>query len=194
MDCMICGRDGSFLFRALEVETLPVRDLKGEKKVQALREFHDFCVCEDCARQQLDGCLHPGKKTRLRVALFAALLLFGAALTVIFWRTHGALRLMGLSACFLGIVGIGYTVRTAKQRRAEYAALSEADALSRAAWERVVGKAPKKRGDSNLTYIPLTGETLRRKNGDLMLLYDLLPAIAVEAYKRLHAETDTAGE
>ena len=47
--------------------------------------------------------------------------------------------------------------------------------------------APKKHDINDITYIPVDEETLARKNGDLMILYDLLPEIAIEAHKRIHA-------
>ena len=45
---------------------------------------------------------------------------------------------------------------------------------------------PKKDGDNDLTYIPITEKTLAMKNGDLMIMYDLLPEIAKEAWNILH--------
>ena len=47
-------------------------------------------------------------------------------------------------------------------------------------------EAPKKEDVNDLTYIPVNGKSLKRKNGDLMILYGLLPEIAVEAWKRMH--------
>lgn len=193
MDCIACGREGKIGFRALTVETLAVRDLKGEKKVQALREEAEFAICEGCAKAALARARHPERQMLAKILLFSAFLLCGAALTVIFWRSNGALRLMGLAAIFLGVVGVLSSVKTLRERQEEYSVLSDADALQRAAWEAVLAKAPKKRGDSDLTYIPVTAETRARKNGDLMILYHLLPAIAVEAYDRLHPQPE-AGE
>ena len=46
--------------------------------------------------------------------------------------------------------------------------------------------APKKNDINDITYIPVNEETLARKNGDLMILYELLPEIAIEAHKRIH--------
>ena len=45
---------------------------------------------------------------------------------------------------------------------------------------------PRKNGEEDLTYIPVDSETLSRKNGDLMILYDLIPDIAKEAFRRIH--------
>ena len=46
-----------------------------------------------------------------------------------------------------------------------------------------------RRKKCSLTYIPISEKTLRRKNGDLMILYHLLPEIAVEAWNRIHPES-----
>jgi hypothetical protein len=50
--------------------------------------------------------------------------------------------------------------------------------------------APKKDDINDITYIPVDEKTLARKNGDLMVLYDLVPEIAVEAHKRIHGQTE----
>ena len=42
--------------------------------------------------------------------------------------------------------------------------------------------------------LPVNKKTRSRKNGDLMILYNLLPEIAVEAWKRLHPENNTQEE
>ena len=49
-------------------------------------------------------------------------------------------------------------------------------------------EAPKKENENDLSYIPVNEKTLARKNGDLMILYHLLPEIAVEAWNKLHKE------
>ena len=54
-----------------------------------------------------------------------------------------------------------------------------------------LAEAPKKENDNDLTYIPICEKTLARKNGDLMILYHLLPEIAVEAWNRLHPQEET---
>ena len=64
----------------------------------------------------------------------------------------------------------------------------EAEALQEAAWDVFIAEAPKNEDVNDLTYIPVNEKTRSRKNGDLMILYNLLPEIAVEAWKRLHPE------
>ena len=55
-------------------------------------------------------------------------------------------------------------------------------------------EAPKKEDMNDLTYIPVNEKTRSRKNGDLMILYNLLPEIAVQAWKHLHPENKEKGE
>ena len=59
-------------------------------------------------------------------------------------------------------------------------------ALEEAAWECFLEAAPKKNDINDITYIPVNDQTLARKNGDLMILYDLLPEIALQVYDRIH--------
>ena len=95
---------------------------------------------------------------------------------------------LGCAAMLCGILGIGSVVTDARKRRAEYEGYTADRAIREAAWEAVVKNAPKKNGDEDLSYIPVTPETLSMKNGDLMILYDLLPEIAVQAYTKIRAE------
>ena len=69
----------------------------------------------------------------------------------------------------------------------QYRQFPEAQALENAAWEAAVRCAPHKCGDHDLTYIPDTADTMAMKNGDLMLSYELLPEIAVQAWNILHS-------
>ena len=58
--------------------------------------------------------------------------------------------------------------------------------LCGAAWEVIEDCADHKCGDHDLSYIPITPETLKLKNGDLMVCYGLLPDTAVQAWNILH--------
>ena len=70
--------------------------------------------------------------------------------------------------------------------RREYLALPPEQRKERAAWEALPQTASKKEGDNDLTYIPVTEKVLSMKNGGLMIEYKLLPAIAAQAWERLH--------
>ena len=86
----------------------------------------------------------------------------------------------------VGILGIASTAKENRQRRDQYHCLSEEKALEKAAWEVAVRCTDHKRGDHDLTYIPITPDTLKMKNGDLMVAYGLLPEIAVQVWNVMH--------
>lgn len=183
-DCMKCGAAARYHFRALEVHTLHIRDLSGEKRVQALGEVVRFSVCEGCARERLQENLKGVSAKAL--ASFTAILIFGIVILALFWNGEGALCLCGAAGAICGVLGIVYTEKESRQRRIAYNSLSEEKALEKSAWEVAVSCADHKCGDHDLSYIPITPETLMQKNGDLMICYDLLPDTAVQAWNILH--------
>ena len=182
-DCIQCGGAAQYRFRALEIHTLHIRELK-EKRVQALGESVHFDVCADCARAQLQKDLSGvGIK---EILPFALILLFGVVLSAVFWNGEGVFRLCGAAGVICGILGIASTAKENRQRRDQYHCLSKEKALEKAVWEVAVRCADHKRGDHDLTYIPITQDTLKMKNGDLMVIYGLLPEIAVQAWNVMH--------
>ena len=171
--CVRCGGEAAYPIRAQEVRTLHVRSIGGEKRVQALGDEKHGAVCEACARKQLALSLDPVRAAKPQLLTFGAVIaagiLIGAATLLFVKESRQVFLLLGI------------------------AALPEAEALEEAAWDVFTAEAPKKEDVNDLTYIPVNEKTLRRKNGDLMVLYKLLPEIAVEAWKRLHAEEGTKG-
>lgn len=188
--CLKCGKSGDYPFRVLEVLTLHVRDLNGEKRVQALGDFLEFSVCTGCAREQLEQSLRPGKALGRRLLPFLAVLAFGLAVTAVCWTGEFALRLLGAAGIFCGIAGSASVLLAAGREKKSYAALPPEEALRRAAWACLLEAAPKKSGENDLTYIPVNPETLAMKNGDLAIVYDLLPAVAKQAWNWLHGVED----
>ena len=185
-NCVKCGNIADHHFKAVEVHTFSVRGMKGVQRVQALGPDREFDVCEKCAREKLSRIVRPDRSFIRRCIVFGAIGLLGIVLTVLFWKGAGALRLLGLGAVACCVMGLWGTVSDYKNSKKEYTVLSEEKAVYRAAWDCVVEFAPKKYGDNDITYIPVNKETLARKNGDLMILYDLLPEIAIQAYNRIH--------
>ncbi len=188
--CVRCGGEAAYPVRAIEVRTLHVRSLGGEKRVQALGDDKESAVCEACARAQLQLSLDPAKAARpalLRFgAVFAAGILIIAAVLLFVKESRQVFLLLGAAALVCGALGVYEALRKAKEKAASLAALPEAEALEEAAWDVFTAEAPKKEDVNDLTYIPVNGKSLKRKNGDLMILYGLLPEIAVEAWKRMH--------
>lgn len=184
--CLKCGKSGAYSFRVLEVLTLHIRDLNGEKRVQALGDFLERSVCADCARERLEQFLRPGRRLDRKLRPFLAALAFGLTVTAVCWTGEPVLRLLGGAAIFCGAVGSASVLRAAGREKKAYASLPPEEALRRAAWACLLETAPKKAGENDLTYIPVNPETLALKNGDLAVVYDLLPEVARQAWNRLH--------
>lgn len=183
--CIHCGAAADYTFRALPVRTLHLRELRGERRIQALGEEQECGVCRACAGQRLTADRTPGKAWR-RLVPFAVIFAAGAVLAVLFWHGEGALRLLGLAAIAGGGMGLAGTLANLRDHRAAYDGLDEQAALARAAWLAAVDALPRKAGDEDLTYIPLNEKTFAMKNGDLMIEYELLPAIAKQAWAHIH--------
>ena len=196
--CIRCGSPAAYPIRALEVRTLPVRGLGGERKVQALGDEKQDGVCEHCAQEQLKLSLDPVRAVKPQLirfgAVFAAGLLIEAVTFLFLKDNRQVFLLLGIAALVCGILGIYDALKKAKEKAASLRTLPEAEALQEAAWDVFIAEAPKKEDVNDLTYIPVNEKTRSRKNGDLMILYNLLPEIAVEAWKRLHPETTEKGE
>ncbi|BAL00500.1 hypothetical protein OBV_33010 [Oscillibacter valericigenes Sjm18-20] len=187
--CIRCGQAAAYSFRVLEVQTLHIRDMTGEKRVQALGNFQDYGVCRTCAAARLAKIQKPGVCFFRNCASFGAILAMGLILVVLFGTSNGALRLMGIAAVGCGILGEFSTVQSFKKKRKTYAALEQKDALLLAALDVLMDSNPKKAMDSDLTYIPVDEKTLAMKNGDLMIAYKLLPEIAIKAYNLIHGKS-----
>lgn len=188
MNCIKCGaQTGEYPFRVLQVQTLHVRDLRGEKRVQALGDFEEYCVCAHCAEEKYNR--HMMRNAVKSAAPFAVLAVAGLAVILLFLR-QGAIRLLGIGMFLCGVLGAYSNVKTSGSRRRELLAMSREEGLRSCAWECLIEGAPKKNDVNDITYIPIDETTLACKNGDLMVLYDLLPEIALQAYERIHGETE----
>lgn len=189
MNCIKCGKDhNDYHFRVLQVQTLHVRDLTGEKRVQALGDFEEYDVCASCARAKYDAYMDNRAAVKKAVLTWGLLALAGLVVTVLFWNGDSVYRLFGLGMLACGAMCLYGGVKSTGTKKREMTALGEEKALYRCAWECLMDGAPRKHDINDITYIPVDRETLARKNGDLMILYDLLPEIAIEAHKRIHAD------
>lgn len=187
MACLSCGKGGDsglelYSFHVLEVQTLKIRDMGGEKKVQALGRFQDYEVCEACAEEQVKRNLSFAKSVLPGLIKFGLILAAGVLISILFRTSEMPIRFLGLAAVVCGIFGIYEAIRNGRKHRLEFQAMAKKEALEEAAWELLLSNAPKKSEDSDLTYIPVNKKTLSMKNGDLMIAFDLLPEIALKAY------------
>ena len=195
--CIRCGSPAEYPIRALEVRTLHVRRIGEEQRVQALGDEIRNAVCEHCAREQLALSLDPLRAAGKQIVHFgivlAAGILIEAAAFLFVRNSRQVFILLGIAAFICGGLGIFDALKKAKDKASALRTLPEEKALEEAAWDVFIAETPKKEGINDLTYIPENETTLRRKNGDLMILYHLLPDIAVEAWKRLHRENSQSG-
>lgn len=195
MQCIKCGREHEdYCFKVLQVQTLHVRDFGKNSRVQSLGDFEEYSVCMDCTKENHTRHMNIGAAIRKCALLYGGLMALGLVLAIVFWNGEGVFRMAGLcltlgsGLCLYG--GLKNVTATKKKLQA----LPEEKALFACAWECLVDHAPKKHDINDITYIPVNEETLARKNGDLMILFDLLPEIAVQAHKRLHGVEDAPEE
>jgi hypothetical protein len=193
MNCVKCGKEhNDYRFRVLQVQTFHVRDFGKNSRVQALGGFEEYHVCRACTEEKYAAAMNVGAAVRKLTLTWGIVMALGLIVTLIFWNGEGVLRLAGLGALVGGGLCLIGGLQTATARKRQLSALSLEEALSQCAWECMIDGAPKKNDINDITYIPVNETTLARKNGDLMILYDLLPEIAVQAHKRLHGLEEAA--
>lgn len=195
MNCIKCGREHSdYHFRVLQVQTLHVRDFGKNSRIQALGDFEEYDVCAACTKEKYDGIMDVKATIKKTVLLWGAVMILGLVLALSFWNGEGVFRLLGLGLLVGGGLCLYGNLQSATARKREFSALSREDGLYRSAWECMIDGAPKKNDINDITYIPVDEQTLARKNGDLMILYDLVPEIAIQAHKRIHGIEDAPQE
>lgn len=186
MPCLKCERvsPDALNFEVLEVHTLHIRDFDGERVIQALGEFQDYDICTACASEEVQALLLPAKRMLTRCLPFAVLSVMGIALSMLltFRDIMPALRAIGPMAVAVGIIGIAGKVREILSEREAVSRMSRDDAVRHCAWQLVLRKAPKKFGDNDITYIPVSDETKRMSARELAENYELIPAIANQAH------------
>ena len=194
MNCVKCGKEHSdYHFRVLHVETLHVRDGGKNSRVQALGDFEEFDVCGDCAREKYTQYMD-NQKVLIRISIPFALMIVAGMVIAALFRNELPMLMFGIGMMICGSTCMYGNLHNRAAKKRELSVLDEEEALYRCAWECMIDGAPKKNDINDITYIPINEETLARKNGDLMILYDLLPEIAIEAHKRIHALADGQDE
>ena len=193
MNCIKCGKEHKdYHFRVLQVQTLHVRDFGKNSRIQALGDFEEYTVCAGCAEEKYAATVNVAAAVKKLCLIWGTIMALGLAVAAAFWNGEGVLRLAGLGALVGGGLILLGQYQTVTRARRELLALSREEGLYRCAWECLVECAPSKQDVNDITYIPVDEKTLARKNGDLMILYDLLPENAVEAHKRIHALAESA--
>lgn len=187
MNCSNCQKEADYRYRVLEIQTLHVRSLKGDNRVQALGRFQDFGICRSCAEMKLKDTLE-FSGVRKKHCIFSSIIII---LGCILLYTMGSDGLTGFTALFfiLGGVLIAYgTLREWFLIKKELMALPFEERLERAAWLLLLTIAPHKSIDSDISYIPVNSKTLNMKKGDFMIMYDLIPEIVEKAWSVINAD------
>lgn len=191
MSCIKCGKQiQDYHFRVLQVQTLHVRDFGKNSRIQTLGDFEEYDVCGSCTEEKYQYYMNDHTAMAKTILLYGTLMVIGLILATAFWNGEGVFRLAGLGMLAGGGLCLFNGLQLTIRKKRELLAMPKEKALYRCAWECMVDAAPKKNDINDITYIPVDEETLARKNGDLMILYDLLPEIAIEAHKRIHAKAE----
>lgn len=195
MRCLKCQKEltsNDYIFPVILVQTLPVRDITGERKVQALGETKQYGVCAECARKQFEEDQSGKQASQKIMTRFGGLVVLGTLIIVLVTMFQlGPVRYVGFFSIIAGCLGLYENIRKIRERKQELTSMSESQALKDSAWKVLLEMAPKKDGENDITYIPIDKEVLKHKKGDLTILYHLLPEIAIEAYQRIEKEYPT---
>ncbi len=192
-NCACCGRtEEGYSFRALEIRTIHLRELQGERRVQGLGEFRQCAVCRSCAQKRLEEALRPWRLLLRRMLPFAVILLAGVLVLGLLPSAERPFQFFGAAAVICGVLGAGSVIRSTFRKRRTYSALPREEALEQAAWDCAVSTLPRKDGDADVTYLPITPETLAMDAKALALRFQLLPPIAKEAAKRIGSAPDAS--
>ncbi len=178
-NCIHCNKSrNDYPFRVIEIQTLHVRDISGEKYVQAKGKTADFSVCQDCAEKYLSSVSSFGSELVRKILPFALVAVFGVLCTIFLKSDLMYIRMLGPIAILCGIIGIVVKTRDLRSRKKTFEGYSKEKALQQAAWNVLIESLPKKNGDQDITYVPVSGDTKKMNLKELALAYDLIPAIA----------------
>jgi hypothetical protein len=187
MNCIKCGREHQdYHFKTLQVQTLHVRDFGKNSRIQALGEFEEYSVCADCAEEKYNATVIVDATVKKLGLIWGGVMLLGLILAILYWNGEGVIRLAGLGMLVGGGLVLMGQLQSATRASRELLAKPQEDGLYSSAWACLLDCAPKKNDVNDISYIPVDEKTLARKNGDLMILYDLLPEIAIQAHKKIH--------
>lgn len=177
--CLHCQQNQVPSRLLLEVQTLHIRDIAGEKRVQALGNFIEAGVCDSCALRWQEDRQKPS--VHLAKPLGAALILLLVGMAAFLLLEELPLRIFGLGSIVCALTVAFSAVQKLRRERSAARDRTDAENLAQASWDLLLSCLPRKAQDSDLTYLPVTEPFLDRTVQELVLEYDLLPAIAQKA-------------
>ncbi len=184
--CFCCkNNNADFTYNVIEIQTLHIRDIKGERYVQAMGKDGEYGICSNCAKNHLESINHPIRRVLKHLIAFGVLIAIGIAATALVNVEELFIRLFGPIAILCGVLGITVTTKNAIDKKKAFQKMNKTDAIQEAAWGLLLTKLPKKNGDQDITYIPANTITRGMNAKQLAVAYDLLPAIAEQVTKKL---------
>ena len=200
MACLECKNDSpdAISFRVLEVYTLHIRDFSGERIIQALGELRDYEICMACALEVVRAFLYPAKMILRKCFGFLGLILAGMILTLLLTVNESwpalkgvfAVKALGPLAVIVGMLGIFGNVREILRVRESVSKMNHDEALRYSAYNLILKNAPKKFNDNDITYIPVSKDTINMSPSMLAEKYNLLPAISIKAHEIITGGAD----
>lgn len=179
MECLKCKKETGNVRRLLEVQTLHIRDLNGERMVQALGSFLEAGVCEDCVDAAIREAENPDKRLHCLAARCACLFL-GGLLLLLIWKEL-PLRIAGAAAMVCGAsVWYGAYQRATEERRL-VRGKTKAELRQIYTLKLLQKSLPQKSLDSDLTYMDISADFLQTPPLVIANQYGVLPKIARKA-------------
>lgn len=185
-ECKGCAAKADIVLPLQEVLTLRVRGMDGEKRVQALGQEMEAGLCHACLDAYIGRLAEPKEEIRKAALMFGGIVLAGLA---IFFIPASALgfdfRLPGAGAAVIGALGFSRRYQSIQGRKAAVISAGAEENRRAHALEYLHALLPKKEGENDLSYVPLTDKEAAMNIGTLAAAYSLLPGIAQQLSLRL---------
>lgn len=179
--CMICKGDADLMRSFITIRTLNIRSFGGVKRVQGVGEIVEGSVCNHCIHKEIDKALHPFKKNVKNIKKFLLYgFMFVMGILLALFVPDNVIRVFGAAATLCGILCCYGDLKKIIEQKRITAANSEEQNNIQYSLALTINSFPKKKGDEDLTYIPLDKSLTKASLGDLCLEYKLLPEIAKE--------------
>ena len=185
-ECKGCAGKADIVLPLQEVLTLRVRGLDGEKRVQALGKEMEAGLCHACLDQYIGKLAEPKEEIRKAALMYGGIALAGLAMLFIPASAMGFnFRLPGAGALAISALGFIRRYQAIQVRKAAVVSASTEENRKAYTIEYLHTLLPKKEGENDLSYVPLTDREAAMNIGTLAAAYGLLPGIAQQLSLRL---------
>lgn len=162
----------------IEVLTLHMRGMSGDKRAQALGEMVQAPLCDSCLDAYVAQQADASAAIRRQALLFGFLMLLGLLLALLPIDFLSQMRLFGYAFALVGAAGLVFGIRSTRERAQQIASASLEQNRARFLPELALKHLPGKAGQNDVSYIPWEDKLCDMTLGELMARYQLLPQIA----------------